>query len=72
MKFTDDEKLPFFNCSPGFIQAFKNWNRFSSRRQHFKRRPAGSQEARSQWRVWLSSRLKTFPNDYVLNCDETM
>jgi hypothetical protein len=69
VQFADDEKLPLFNCSPGFTQAFKNRNRFSSRRQHFKRRRAASQEAQSRWRVWLSSLLETFPNDYVLNCD---
>jgi hypothetical protein len=72
MKVANDKKPPFFNCSPGFIRAFKNWNRFSSRRQHFKRRPAVSQEAESRWGVWLSSLFETFPNDYTLNYDETM
>jgi hypothetical protein len=37
MKFADGEKPPLFNCSPGFIRAFTNRNRFSSPRQHFKR-----------------------------------
>jgi hypothetical protein len=42
MKFADNEKLPFFKCSPGFIRSFKNRNRFSLHGQHFKRRPAAS------------------------------
>jgi hypothetical protein len=46
--------------------------RFPLPRQHFKRRPAASQEAQSRWRVWLSSLLETVPNNYILNCDETM
>jgi hypothetical protein len=72
MKFADDEKAPFFNCSPGFMRACKNRNRLSSRRQHFKRRSAASPEAQSRWRVWLSALLETLPTDYILNCDETM
>jgi hypothetical protein len=72
MKFADDYKPPLFSCSPGFIWAFKSRSRFLSRRQHFKRRPAASQDAQSRWRLWLSSLPKTFPNDYILNCDETM
>jgi hypothetical protein len=48
MTFADDEKLPLFNCSPGFIQAFRNRNRFSLRHRHFKRRRAAAQEAQSR------------------------
>jgi hypothetical protein len=72
MKFTHDEKLPFFNYSPGSARAFKNWNHLSSRRLYFKRRLAASQETQSEWRVWLSSLLEAFPNDSILNCNKAM
>jgi alpha-glucosidase (family GH31 glycosyl hydrolase) len=65
MKFADNQKLTFVNCSPGFIRAFKTWNPFSWRRHHFKRRPAASQEVPSRWRVSLSSLLKTFRNNDI-------
>jgi hypothetical protein len=69
MKFADDEKPPLVICSPGFIPAFKNGNRSSSRRQQIKRHKEGSQQAQSQWRVWLPSLLESLPNVYILNGD---
>lgn len=35
----NDDERPKFSCSPHFIKDFKDRNRFSSRRAHFKRRP---------------------------------
>jgi hypothetical protein len=68
MWYSDHEKPPLSNCSPGFTPAFKNPDRFSWHRKHFTRRSA----AQSRWRVWLSSLLETNANDCILNCDETM
>jgi hypothetical protein len=53
-------------------RAFRKCNCFTSRPEHFKHRPVISNETQSQWGAWLSSLLKTFPSNYVRNCDETI
>lgn len=71
MKYQDIEDIPEFNCSDGFIQAFKKLNRFSSRRSHYKRRPVFTEKQEQHWNEEIKHIFETVPRDRILNCDET-
>jgi hypothetical protein len=66
-----NHKAPRFVCSRCFICSFIKRNRFSLRRQHFKRRPPTTNAAMNDWIQSLSSLLESYAKDLVLNCDET-
>lgn len=70
-KYQDANKIPKFNCSNGFIYAFKKRNQFSSRRGHTKRKPAANQEEINQWKQKIGKLLKTVDKDHIVNVDET-
>ena len=65
------EKVPNFSCSAGFVADFKRRHRFSSRRQHFKRRPTVDAQNLENWRQEISDLLRNRNLDFVFNCDET-
>ena len=67
----NSDKAPRFTCSRSFIRGFMRRNRFSLRRQHFKRRPPATVAAIDDWIQNLSVLLDTHDNDLILNCDET-
>jgi hypothetical protein len=60
-----------FCCSRTFIHGFMVRNRFSIRREHFKRRPASTEEDAEHWVQRLQLLLETESKDLILNCDET-
>jgi hypothetical protein len=60
-----------FVCSPEFIRGFRGRNRFSLRRNHFKRRTPVSEEEQAKWIADVTTLLATEDNDLILNCDET-
>jgi hypothetical protein len=64
-------RTPEFHVSDGFIREFKKRNGFSSRRAHFKRRPAidAAREARQMEEI--EELLGTVPMDMIYNADET-
>lgn len=70
-KYKDAEKIPNFTCSAGFVADFKRRQRFSTRRQHFKRRPTIDEPKLEAWKQEIASLLRERDLDYVLNCDET-
>jgi hypothetical protein len=45
-------------------------NRFSHRRQHFRRRTAAHADDAAAWTNWLSALLLSHDKDMILNCDE--
>jgi hypothetical protein len=69
--YRDAENAPRFICSCWFVKGFMKRNRFSLRRQHFKRRPAASEEEVEQWVRHVSHLLETEDTNLILNCDET-
>jgi hypothetical protein len=70
-KLLNDDPVPDFVCSPTFIRAFMLRNRFSHRRQHFRRRPTAKPTDVSGWTNLLSELLRTYDHDMIINCDET-
>jgi hypothetical protein len=70
-KYAESETPPDFNCARPFISGFMTRNRFSYRRQHFKRRPSASTEEIEAWIAWLSELLQRYDNNLIINCDET-
>ena len=70
-KYKDAENIPNFSCSAGFIADFKKRQRFSTRRQHFKRRPTVDETTLEEWTHRISELLRERDLDYVFNCDET-
>lgn len=67
----DAEIVREFNCSEGFMAAFKSRNNFVSRRAHYKRRPGLNMEARTSWIERVCALLQEYPADRVVNADET-
>ena len=67
----NDEELPEFNASNGFIYDFKRRNNISSRRAHFKRRTPTSASRIEPWIQEITSLLETVGKEDVYNCDET-
>lgn len=70
-KFRNSKKIPPFNCANGFIWRFKSRNGFTSRKAHFKRRPAASPEDIKCWEEQIRALLETTPRELIVNCDET-
>jgi hypothetical protein len=70
-KYGQEESIKRFNCSAGFIDAFKKRNRFTSRAFHYKRRPSVTAEQEENWKNRIEELLQTVPLDRVLNTDET-
>jgi hypothetical protein len=64
------EEIPPFQCSPGFIAAFKARHRLSSRKLHYKRRPAVTEEQRVHWMTTICELMKTVEPSQIVNCDE--
>ena len=69
---------PKFNCSAGFINDFKNRNRFSSRLSHFRQRPLTKSQIKIQKEIddfrSLVSQLinhSKSSNEPIINADET-
>ena len=62
-----------FNCSDGFITAFKKRHKFCSKRPHLKRRPKTEWKSEEAWKAEIRDLLRRddVSLDYVLNCDET-
>ena len=60
-----------FEASNGFIADFKARHRFSSRRQHLKRRPEHVNDDHSEWIAKLKRKLESKDRRFILNCDET-
>jgi hypothetical protein len=60
-----------FICSNGFIHRFKKRHRMTSRRVHFKRRPAPDPARRKQWDMKMEELFRSVPWSHILNCDET-
>ena len=69
-KHGDDAEFKNFQCSKGFIWDFKKRNKLSSRRAHYKRRPATKYDP-EKWVAEVKQILETVPHDRVLNADET-
>ena len=69
--YRDAETVPEFNCSEGFISAFKARNNFVSRRAHYKRRPIINAASEASWIERVSTLLGQYPADRVVNADET-
>ena len=67
----NDDELPDFNASNGFIYDFKCGNNISSRRAHFKRRNPASTSQIAPWIQEITSLLQTVRKEDVYNCDET-
>jgi hypothetical protein len=62
-----------FKCSPGYIADFKKCHGFSSRRFHYKRRSAVTEQSKREWIGHMVKLLDdpSIPNDRIVNCDET-
>jgi hypothetical protein len=69
--YLNQDHAPRFTCSYYFIRDFMQRNRFSLRRQHFKRRPTTAAELTNEWIETLTNLLATHNHDLILNCDET-
>ncbi len=70
-KHHDNPNPPKFSCSAGFISDFKKRHRFSSRVLHPKRRPSVSSESIDEWKKEMRKLLREFPNERIVNVDET-
>lgn len=70
-----NENKPKFSCSPHFIRNFKDRNRFSSRKAHFKRRPdiSNNQKQIDDFKRQISQLINDArqANEPVVNGDET-
>jgi hypothetical protein len=65
------ESLPSFQCSNGFIWAFKKRHSLTSRRIHYKRRPAVTEEQRQKCLRTIRELMSSVPHSRIVNCDET-
>jgi hypothetical protein len=65
------EEIPLFQCLPGFIAAFKARHRLSSRKLHYKHRPAVTEEQRVHWMTTICELMETVNPSRIVNCDET-
>lgn len=63
--------FPEFQCSPGFVQDFKQRRNLSTRRAHYKRRPVVNDDDVLAWQDRLRRLLNDTPHDRVVNADET-
>jgi hypothetical protein len=71
-KYQNAEHIPEFTCSNGFIEDFKERNRFRSRRAHYKRRPTTDPAIAAAGIDEIQQLIATAPDlDRVVNCDET-
>jgi hypothetical protein len=66
-----DPDLPTLHCSAGFITMFKAQHRLASRKIHFKRRWAGTDEQRQRWVASIQELFQTASWDRIISCDET-
>lgn len=71
MKYRNAEKFPEFQCSPGFITDFKERNKISQRRAHYKRRPDIDADAVAEWVATITNLAENTPLDRIINADET-
>lgn len=76
--YPDPKKAPRFECSPGFINDFKNRNKISSRLAHFRQRPLDKNETdiENEIQIFRSEineliQKVSNSNEVVLNADET-
>jgi hypothetical protein len=65
------EEIPPFQYSPGFIAAFKSRHRLSSRKLHYKRCRAVTEEQRVHWMTTIHELMETVGPARIVNCDET-
>jgi hypothetical protein len=65
------DPLPPFESSNGFIYAFKHRHHLTSRRIHYKRRPAVTEQQRQRWVSSIRDLMQTIPLSRIVNCDET-
>ena len=70
-KHREEETIPDFQISAHFISNFKQRNRFSSRRPHFKRRTKSSLEYIQNFKAEIIALFNVFDHSYILNADET-
>lgn len=70
-KHQNSKTLPEFQCSPGFIQDFKQRRNLSTRRAHYKRRPVVNENDVLEWGNRLRKLLNDTPHDRIVNADET-
>jgi hypothetical protein len=68
---THSEEIPPFQSSPGFIAAFKAHHRVSSRKLHYKHRPAATEEQRVHWMTTIRELMEIIDPSRIVNCDET-
>jgi hypothetical protein len=66
-----EDALPPFQCSPGFIADFKTRHRLTSRKIHYKRRPAVTEEQRVAWMKRINDLITAVDLSRIVNCDET-
>jgi hypothetical protein len=66
-----DVAPPPFQCSPGFVAAFKTCHRQSSRKIHSKRRTAMTGEQRADWLGWIRAVIEILPAACIINYEET-
>jgi hypothetical protein len=65
-----DLNMPMFQCSAGLIAMFKAQHRLTTRKIHFKRRSALTDEQRQRWVISIQELLRTVSWDRIINCDE--
>lgn len=77
-KFGEEEDMPHFNCSPQFIQDFKERNKITSRVAHFRQRPVKKTDEEitnelNEFKIQIQSLIESAQNsdEPILNCDET-
>jgi hypothetical protein len=65
------EEIPPFQCSPGFIAAFKARHGLSSCKLHDKPRPAVTEKQRLHWMTTIRELIETVRPSRIVNRDET-
>jgi hypothetical protein len=68
---TISEEIPSFQCSPGFVAGSKACHRLSSRKLHYKRRPAMTEEQRVHWMTTIRELMEAVDPSLTVNYDET-